>query len=172
MDWDTLTIGESLRRTASQFPQRIALVGGDKRISFAELDRAADELAHGLRALGVGRGDQVALWITNSPEWVVCWMACARLGAVLVTVNTRYKPDEVEYILRQSDARVLIAMDRFWDIDFAGMIRDLVPELADCTPGSLNWMSPARPICRRCVPRAHALSRPARHCRRLMQPIR
>ena len=137
MDWDTLTIGEALRRTASRFPKRIALVGANQRISFDELDRAADELAHGLRALDVGRGDQVALWITNSPEWVICWMACARLGAVLVTVNTRYKPDEIEYILRQSDARVLIAMDRFWDIDFAGMIRDLVPELPDSKPGAL-----------------------------------
>jgi acyl-CoA synthetase (AMP-forming)/AMP-acid ligase II len=60
MDWDTLTIGEALRRTASRFPKRIALVGADQRISFDELDRAADELAHGLRALGVGRGDHPA----------------------------------------------------------------------------------------------------------------
>ena len=137
-DWSTLTIGEALRGTARRFPDRAALVGMGTTVSFAELDRAADEVAHGLRALGVARGDQVALWLTNCPEWVVCWMACSRLGAVLVPINTRFKPDEVEYILSQSDARVLIAMDRYWDIDYLGMIRAMVPELAAATPGSLT----------------------------------
>ena len=137
-DWSTLTIGEALRGTARRFPDRTALVGMGTTVSFAELDRAADEVAHGLRALGVARGDQVALWLTNCPEWVVCWMACTRLGAVLVPINTRFKPDEVEYILAQSDARVLIAMDRYWDIDYLGMIRAMVPELAAATPGALT----------------------------------
>jgi fatty-acyl-CoA synthase len=137
-DWSTLTIGEALSGTARRFPDRAALVGMGTTLSFAELDRAADEVAHGLRALGVARGDQVALWLTNCPEWVVCWMACTRLGAVLVPINTRFKPDEVEYILSQSDARVLIAMDRYWDIDYLGMIRAMVPELDAATPGSLT----------------------------------
>jgi len=137
-DWSTLTIGEALRGTARRFPDRAALVGMGTTVSFAELDRAADEVAHGLRALGVARGDQVALWLTNCPEWVVCWMACTRLGAVLVPINTRFKPDEVEYILSQSNARVLIAMDRYWDIDYLGMIRAMAPELAAATPGALT----------------------------------
>jgi fatty-acyl-CoA synthase len=131
------TIGQALRDTARARPDHTALVGMGERIAFADLDRACDELAHGLRSLGVGRGDQVALWMTNAPEWVAVWVACARIGAVLVPVNTRFKPDEVAYILRQSDARVLIAMDRFWDIDFLGMIDGLVPELAGSAPGTL-----------------------------------
>lgn len=138
MDWNTLTLGDVLRRTAQRRPEHTALVGMGSRLTFAEFDRATDEVAHGLRALGVGRGDQVALWLTNSPDWVVCWMACARIGAVLVPVNTRFKPDEVAYILRQSDARVLIAMDAFWGIDFLAMIRGLVPELDGSTPGALR----------------------------------
>lgn len=138
MDWAKLTIGEALHRTALQFPERIALVGMDQRMRFADLDRLSDEVALGLQSLGVGRGDQVALWMTNCPDWVVCWMACARLGAVLVPVNTRFKPEEVAYILRQSDARVLIAMDRFWQIDYLGMIHDLVPDLAGSEPGRLS----------------------------------
>ena len=138
MDWAKLTIGEALHRTALQFPERIALVGMDQRMRFADLDRLSDEVALGLQSLGVGRGDQVALWMTNCPDWVVCWMACARLGAVLVPVNTRFKPEEVAYILRQSDARVLIAMDRFWQIDYLAMIQDLVPELAASEPGHLS----------------------------------
>jgi fatty-acyl-CoA synthase len=137
-DWNTLTIGEALRRTAARVPQRTALVGMGTRTSFAQLDRATDEIAHGLRALGVARGDQVALWMTNCPDWVACWMACTRLGAVLVPINTRFKPDEVAYILRQSDARVLISMDRLWDIDYLGMIRNLVPGLEAAAPGALR----------------------------------
>ena len=110
MDWSTLTLGEALRQTAQRHPDRTAIVGMGRRMSFAQLDLEADQISLGLQSLGVGRGDQVALWMTNCPDWVVCWMACARLGAVLVPINTRYKADEVEYILRQSDARVLIAM--------------------------------------------------------------
>ena len=148
-DWETLTFGSALRRSASLYPDRCALSGMGQRVSFAELDRASDELAHGLADLGVGRGDQVAIWVTNCPDWVICWMACARLGAVLVTVNTRFKLEEVEYILRQSDARVLIAMDRYWNIDFLGMIRELVPESASASPG--QWQSARLPQLRSIV---------------------
>jgi fatty-acyl-CoA synthase len=109
-----------------------------ERWSFAELDRRADALAHGLAALGVNRGDPVAVWLTNSPQWVVCWMACARLGAILVPVNTRFKRDEVAYILRQSEARVLIAMDRYWEIDYLEMITAMVPQIAAATSGAMH----------------------------------
>ncbi|MBU6273275.1 MAG: AMP-binding protein [Betaproteobacteria bacterium] len=149
MDWTTATIGQALRDTAARTPDRIAVTGLGRRLSFAALDQDADRLAHGLAALGVGRGDSVALWMTNCPDWVSVWMACVRLGAMLVPVNTRFKPDEVAYILRQSDARVLIGMDRFWDIDYAGMIDALVPSLAASAPGGLQ--DPALPELRAVV---------------------
>ena len=148
-DWATLTYGAALRRCAQLYPERKALVGMGKSLTFAEFDRAADELAHGLAGLGVGPRDQVALWVTNCPDWVVAWMACTRLGAVLVTVNTRFKLEETEYILRQSDAKVLIAMDRFWNIDFLGMIREMVPESADAPLG--QWRSARLPSLRSIV---------------------
>jgi len=137
-DWTTLTYGGALKRCATLYPERKALVGMGQSMSFAELDRAADELAHGLAGMGVGRHDQVAIWMTNCPDWVMCWMACARLGAVLVTVNTRFKLEETEYILRQSDAKVLIAMDQFWNIDFLGMIREMAPESRHAPVGQLQ----------------------------------
>lgn len=137
-NWDELTLGEALARSAQRFPQRLAIVDGDQRISFAQLDRRATALALGLRAQGIGRGDQVALWMTNCASWVLCWIACARIGAVLVPINTRYKIDEVEYILKQSDARALILMDRYWDIEFLQMARQIVPELDAATPGALR----------------------------------
>ena len=137
-DWSTLTYGKALRRSAELYPDRKALVGMGRSLTFFELDRAADELALGLAGIGIGRGDQVAIWMTNCPDWVVCWMACSRLGAVLVTVNTRFKLEETEYILKQSDAKVLIAMDRFWNIDFLGMIREMVPESSTAVVGQLQ----------------------------------
>ncbi|MES3012943.1 MAG: AMP-binding protein [Pseudomonadota bacterium] len=131
------TIGAALRRSASKHPDRIAVVGDGQRLSFRSLDERADHLALGLQALGIGPGDHVALLMTNDPEWVLAWMATLRLGAVLVPVNTRYKREEVEYVLRQSDAKLLITMDRCWDIDYLGLIRALAPELDAVPQGGL-----------------------------------
>ncbi len=148
-EWSRFTFDDALRDSARRFPERRALVGPAHSITYAEFDRAADELAHGLAAQGIGRGDQVAIWMTNCPEWVVCWMACVRVGAVLVTLNTRFKQEEVEYILRQSDAKLLIAMDRFWNIDFLAIIRELVPESAHAP--SAGWRSARLPQLRSIV---------------------
>jgi fatty-acyl-CoA synthase len=125
------TIGSLLRHWADERTSHIALVDGERRMTFGELDVAVEELAQGLATLGVARGGQVALWMTNCAEWILCWFACARLGATLVTVNTRYKAQEVEYILRQSEAGVLIMMDRYWSIDYTGMLREIAPELGE-----------------------------------------
>ncbi len=138
MDWNRLTLGDVIRDHASARPDHIAVIDGDRRLSYGELDRWADELAHGLSALGLGRGDQVALWMINSAIWVACWIACSRIGVTLVPLNTRYKPDEVEYILRQSDAKALIMLDEYWSIDFLGMLRAMAPELEAATPGNLQ----------------------------------
>ncbi len=138
MDWNTLTLGDVIRGHASACPDHIAIIDGDRRLSYGELDRWADELAHGLSASGLGRGDQVALWMINSAIWVACWIACSRIGVTLVPLNTRYKPDEVEYILRQSDAKALIMLDKYWSIDFLGMLRAMAPELERATPGHLQ----------------------------------
>jgi fatty-acyl-CoA synthase len=136
--WSRMTLGQALADSARRYPDRVALADGPKRITFQDLDRQVDALALGLRAQGLGRGDQVAMWMTNCADWVVCWLACTRLGAVLVPINTRYKQEEVEYILRQSDARALILMDRFWDIDFLGMALRIAPEIAQAESGRVQ----------------------------------
>lgn len=137
-DWNTLTFGKALADSAARFPQRLAVIDGDVRITFAELDEQVDALAHGLLGQGIVRGDSVAVWLANGASWVTCWLACARIGAVVVPINTRYKSEEVEYILRQSDARALILMDRFWDIDFLGIARGIVPGIVTAKDGRVS----------------------------------
>jgi len=138
MNWSTLTFGAALTASAQQFPERIAVVDGIHRISFRELDDQVTALAHGLQQLGIGKGDQVAVWMTNCTWWVISWVACTRIGAVVVPINTRYKSDEVAYILKQSDARAWILMDKFWDVDFLGVARQIIPEIDHAQKGKIN----------------------------------
>jgi len=129
VSWEAMTLGGALSQSAARSPDRAAIIDGAERISFRQFDRLVDALAHGLLDQGIQRGDSVALWMTNCASWVICWVACARIGAVVVPINTRYKVDEVEYILRQSDARALILMDTMWDIDYLAMARRIIPEI-------------------------------------------
>lgn len=141
MKWEQLTLGNALSQSAERYSQRLAVVDGVDRITFDELDQSVDALAHGLLDHGIRRGDQVAVWLTNGAAWVTCWIACARIGAVVVPINTRFKTEEVEYILRQSDARAMILMDSFWGIDFLKMVRAMVPGLDQATPGAIRCAS-------------------------------
>lgn len=131
VDWHGVTIGEALRRSAERWPDSEFVIGEGERVTYREFDARVDRLASGLLRLGVGLGDKVACWLTNSPWWVLTWLACCRIGATVVSINTRYKTDEVAFILQQSDAKVLIAMSRYWEIDYLGMIRDMVPGFED-----------------------------------------
>jgi fatty-acyl-CoA synthase len=140
-DWKGVTIGRALRRSAGLWPDGEFVVGMGRRLSYAEFDAQVDRLASGLLRLGVRRGDNVACWLTNSPWWLLTWLACCRIGATVVSINTRYKRQEVEFILRQSDAKVLVAMPRYWNIDYLGMIEAMVPELAAGAPGALRSAS-------------------------------
>ena len=138
MDWTGKTIGEALRWSAGQWPDRECLVGMGERISYAAVDDRVDRLASGLLGLGIGRGDHVACWLTNGPDWIVTWLACCRIGASVVSINTRYKVSEVAFILRQADAKLLVAMPQYWDIDYLAMIEEMVPGFVASTPGQLS----------------------------------
>ena len=124
-----LTLGQMLDRAAARFPDRTAVVFKDERVSYADLKRRADDFARGLLALGLGPGDHVVLWMPNRVEWNVANLAIAKIGAVTVTCNSRYKAFEVEYVLRQSDAGALIMVDRFAaaSVDYLEILRELGP---------------------------------------------
>ncbi|HYB41930.1 MAG TPA: AMP-binding protein [Candidatus Methylomirabilis sp.] len=130
-----LTLGAMLDQAASASPGGEAIVFKGARVTFAELKARADAFARGLLSLGLGPGDHVVLWMPNAVEWSVANLGIAKIGAVTVTCNSRYKAFEVEYVLRQSDARALIMMDRFAaaGIDYLRILRELAPE-ADLPP--------------------------------------
>src|SRR5262245_11339696 len=112
---DGITIGRMLRETARRHPERPALVFpqfGERR-TYAEFDREVDATAKALLALGIAKGEHVALWATNWPQWLLLQFATARIGAVLVTVNPAYRSHELAYVLRQSDAAALFLIDKF-----------------------------------------------------------
>ena len=138
VDWRGAAIGQALRRSARLWPEAEFVVGMGQRLTYAAFDSRVDRLASGLLRLGVGRGDNVACWLTNGPWWLLTWFACCRIGATVVSINTRYKTEEVAFILRQSDARLLVAMPRYWNIDYLGMIQAMAPELAASRPGELR----------------------------------
>jgi len=104
-----LTIGELLARTADRFPDRLAVASchQGKRLTWAELSAAADQIARGLWSLGIRRGDRVGLWSTNCIEWIMMHMGCARAGAALVNVNPAYRSHELQYTLKKSRMKAL-----------------------------------------------------------------
>jgi len=126
------TLSEVLSETTAAFPDRNAIVHEGETIRYRQLDERVDRLARGLIELGVAKGDKVGLWMPNMPEWVIAYFAIARIGAVVVPVNTRYKPHEVSYILQDSEATTLFMVDTFVGIDYLemlGKIRDALPFL-------------------------------------------
>ncbi|HEY2837688.1 MAG TPA: AMP-binding protein [Pirellulales bacterium] len=132
-----LTLGQTLAATAQKFPDRDALVFPSLglRWSFAGLLDEVDRAARGLLALGIERGQHVAIWATNVPQWVVLQFATARIGAVLVNINPAYRPFELDYVLQQSDAVALFLVDHFKTSDYFAMLAEVFPELAAGVPG-------------------------------------
>ena len=126
------TIGDLLKKQAERFPERLAVKFGDREITYRELDEMVDRLAYALFKMGVKKGDKVGLWMQNIPEWVVGWFAIPRIGAVVVPMDTWYKPSEAEYILGHSESVAVITAERHGKVDFIGMlseIRDKLPDL-------------------------------------------
>ncbi len=126
-----VTLGEMLDEAAAQFPDNDAVVYADRdyRLTYREFRENVDSLARGLMTLGIQKGEKVAVWATNVPYWVALQFATARIGAVMLTVNTNYKSAEITYLLEHSDAENLVLIDGVRDTDYVQTIYELVPEL-------------------------------------------
>lgn len=122
-----VTVGGLLSRLAADIPHYPALVHsrGGRRWSFAELNDEARRVARGLIADGISSGDRVALWATNVPEWIVLQFALAKVGAVLVTVNTALRASEIDYLLRQSESSTLAIIRGFRNVDYVEELRSV-----------------------------------------------
>jgi fatty-acyl-CoA synthase len=134
------TLGQLLDETVAKWPNRDAVVYVDRdfRLSWRQFSDLVDEVALGLMALGVKKGEKVGIWANNVPYWVVFMFATAKIGAVLLTVNTHYRRAEIEYLLKQSDCENLVLIDGFRDTDYVGTVYDLVPELKTQERGRLK----------------------------------
>lgn len=134
------TVGDLLDEMAERYPDHDAVIYNDHpfRKTYSQFRDVCNEVAKGLMAMGVKRGDHVAIWATNYPEWLISIFATAKIGAVLVTVNTNYKNFELEYLLRQSDSTTLILIDGYKDSNYVDIVNKLCPEIKDSQPGKLE----------------------------------
>lgn len=137
---DGKTLGEVLATTVGRHGSREALVfpALGLTLNYFAFERAVYEAAKGLLSLGVQKGEHVAIWATNVPEWVILQFATARIGAVLVTINPAYRAFELKYVLEQSDAVALFLVDQFKTSDYFAMLNEACPELTNSTPGLLS----------------------------------
>jgi fatty-acyl-CoA synthase len=135
-----MTLGELLEDRAKKFGhvQAVKYIEREFDMTYAAFNAEADKTAKGFLGLGFRKGDHLAIWATNYPEWLLTFFACGKIGVVLVTVNTNYKRAELEYLLKQSDSKGLIVCDGLKDIDCERTLYELCPELELSQPGHLK----------------------------------
>jgi fatty-acyl-CoA synthase len=139
-DIEGLTVGRLLDLVTERRPEDDALVYVDRglRYSYTEFNEVVERCARALIALGLEKGDHVAVWGQNVPEWVTLQFATGKMGAVLVTVNPAYKSNELKYVLEQSDAAALFLTRGVKGADFVEILQEAVPELAEVEEGELS----------------------------------
>ncbi len=136
----SLTIPALLAQAVSRHAEREALVFPELglRWNYRQFAEKVDELAAGLMAIGLKKGDRVGIWSPNRPEWVSTQYATARLGLILVNINPAYRLSELEYVLNKVACKTLVLADTFKSSDYVAMVQNLAPELATATPGALQ----------------------------------
>ena len=151
MEFIDKTLGEVINGLAKTYPNNLAckfpLEGYEN--TWAEFDKVTDEYAKGFMALGVEKGDKVAIWAKNTSEWMLTFFATAKIGAISVTVNTNYKIFELEYLLNQSDSKFLVMMHGTKDVDYVKIVEELFPELPSSKDGIVS--SKAMPFIERII---------------------
>jgi fatty-acyl-CoA synthase len=135
-----VTMGRLLNDIAERYPDNEALVYHERglRYTYREFNEVCRQVAKGLLKLGIRKGDNISIWAYNVPEWVILQFASAKIGAILVTVNTSYKSAELEYILQQSDSSALFMVKSFKDTDYVATLGEVVPEMPSSAPGQLS----------------------------------
>ena len=144
------TLGDLLDQRAAELPDKEALVyhypefGLEMRLSYSQYRHMVNRVAKGLLALGVERGDHVAVWAPNVPEWIFLQLALAKIGGVIVTVNTNYRAAEVEYVLQQGDIKLLCLTEELRGNAYLESVYDIAPELKDVAEPTQQKLQAAR----------------------------
>ncbi len=144
------TLPQMIRRTATRFPQRPAIVDDAVSITYTDLVRRSEQAASALIALGVEPGDRVAIWAPNLHEWIIAACGIHAAAAVLVPINTRMKGIEVADILERSHAKVLFCIGDFLGQYYPDLLADLRPaglrhlvvlrdHVGDDRDGNMRW---------------------------------
>ncbi|MBP1593499.1 MAG: putative long-chain-fatty-acid--CoA ligase [Bacteroidetes bacterium] len=133
------TLGQWLEHWAEVTPDKEYIVYSDRNLRFTwkQFNDRVDEMAKGLLSIGVTKGSHVGIWATNVPDWLTYLYACAKIGAIYVTVNTNYKLSELEYLCKNSDMHTLCITNGDRDSDFVDMVYKMLPELKTCQRGHL-----------------------------------
>ena len=134
------TLGQLLDQTVARCGPQDALVYADRdfRLTWFEFSREVDRLAKGLMAMGIRRGEKIALWATNVPHWIILMFAAAKIGAVLLPLNINYKRAEIDFALKQSDTENLFVIDGYRDCNYLEILYELIPELKEQPRGRLR----------------------------------
>ena len=126
--WEGLTVAEMVERTARQYPQKVAVVHGDTRISYSELIRSAKRLAIGIRGLGLQSQDRVVVQLPNGPEFVSLYLALNYIGVIPVMALRAHRHAEIRHFVRSSDAVAYVIADRAGSFDYRPMASDIAAE--------------------------------------------
>ena len=134
------TIGRVFEDQVALHSDEDFLIYADRglRFTFRAFNDRVNRLAKGFLAIGIRKGDHVGLWATNVPDWLTVFFATAKIGAVLVTVNTAYRLHELEYLIEQSDITTLCLIDGYRDSNYVSMVNELIPELKTAQRGKLS----------------------------------
>jgi acyl-CoA synthetase (AMP-forming)/AMP-acid ligase II len=136
-----LTVADLIRRQASRFGDKPLIKLGARAVGYREANDRSAILARGMLAMGVGKGTRVGILMPNGPDWTLCWLAIARIGALAVPLNTFYKPRELGWALRHADVHLLLTADRFLSNDYLERLETFAPELLAQTHTPLQVQS-------------------------------
>ena len=129
-DWfKKATLGSLPGQAAMRFGEREALYFNEERWSFTQLASSVDRVAKGFINMGIQSGEKVSLWVPNRPEFIHLFFGLAKIGAIIVPINTMLRTEDTAYLLKQSDSTTLITVDRSGPIDYLRMVYDMLPRL-------------------------------------------
>jgi len=135
-----MTVGDMFDEIARTYPENDAIVSLNQgiRYTYRQLQQEVNRAAKGFIALGLKKGDRLAIWATNIAEWIITQFATAKAGIIMVNINPAYRTHELEYALRQSETQVLLLMDRFKTSDYVKMLYEVCPDARSSQPGQIS----------------------------------